>query len=129
MSLLAKAMPSRHQELCNCYLSPHLLKVGRFWLNNSIKVYSVFSCKIEDLCGSFVLHLLIFHLVGRPFKILKLVGSIPNPNPVHPPLTIYLVYPARALRALGLLLADGVLTVGWGKTFWRLGRVPSRKWA
>ena len=24
---------------------------------------------------------------------------------------------ACALRALGLLLADGVLTVGWGKTF------------
>ena len=27
--------------------------------------------------------------------------------------------------ALGLLLADGVLTVGWGKTFWRVGRVPT----
>ena len=26
-------------------------------------------------------------------------------------------YPARALRALGLLLADGALTVGRGKTF------------
>ena len=26
-------------------------------------------------------------------------------------------YPARALRALGLLLADGVLTVGWGRLF------------
>ena len=37
------------------------------------------------------------------------------------------VYPARALRALGLLLADGALTVGWGKTFWGIGRVPSRK--
>ena len=43
-------------------------------------------------------------------------------------------YPARArarrahaLRALGLLLADGALTVGWGKTFWGIGRVPSRK--
>ena len=34
---------------------------------------------------------------------------------------------ARALRALGLLLADGALTVGWGKTFWGIGRVPSRK--
>ena len=40
-----------------------------------------------------------------------------------------LIYPARAraLRALGLLLADGALTVGWGKTFWGIGRVPSRK--
>ena len=34
---------------------------------------------------------------------------------------------ACALRALGLLLADGVLTVGWGKTFWRVGQVPTRK--
>ena len=30
--------------------------------------------------------------------------------------------PARALRALGLLLVDGVPTVGWGKTFWCVGR-------
>ena len=36
-------------------------------------------------------------------------------------------YPARALRALGLLLADGAPTVGWGKTFWRVGRVPLTK--
>ena len=28
-----------------------------------------------------------------------------------------LYYPARALRALGLLLADGTPTVGGGKTF------------
>ena len=31
------------------------------------------------------------------------------------------------LRALGLLLADGAPTVGWGKTFWRVGRVPLTK--
>ena len=37
------------------------------------------------------------------------------------------VYPARALRALGLLLADGAPTVGLGKTFWRVGRVPLTK--
>ena len=36
-------------------------------------------------------------------------------------------YPACALRALGLLLADGAPTVGWGKTFWRVGRVPLAK--
>ena len=36
-------------------------------------------------------------------------------------------YPARALRMLGLLLADGVLTVGWGKLFCRVRRVPSQK--
>ena len=46
-----------------------------------------------------------------------------------------LIQPAReaggpegpALRALGLLLADGAPTVGWGKTFWRVGRVPLTK--
>ena len=27
------------------------------------------------------------------------------------------------MRALGLLLANGAPTVGWGKTFWRVGRV------
>ena len=47
------------------------------------------------------------------------------------------IYPARArsararracaLRALGLLLADGAPTVGLGKTFWRVGRVPLTK--
>ena len=37
------------------------------------------------------------------------------------------IYPARALSALGLLLADGALTVGWGKTFCRVGGSPSRK--
>ena len=36
-------------------------------------------------------------------------------------------YPARTLRALGLLLADGAPTVGRGKTFWRVGRVPLTK--
>ena len=34
---------------------------------------------------------------------------------------------ARALRALGLLLADGAPTVGLGKTFGRVGRVPLTK--
>ena len=32
-------------------------------------------------------------------------------------IAIVVVYPARALRALGLLLADGAPTVGGGKTF------------
>ena len=34
---------------------------------------------------------------------------------------IYLVI-LPALRALGLLLTDGASRVGWGKTFWRVGR-------
>ena len=52
-------------------------------------------------------------------------------------LDMKLHYPARArsararracaLRALGLLLADGAPTVGLGKTFWRVGRVPLTK--
>ena len=32
-------------------------------------------------------------------------------------------YPACALRALGLLLADGTPTVGGRKTFWRVSRI------
>ena len=40
---------------------------------------------------------------------------------------IFSFYPACALRALGLLLADGVPTVGWGKTFWRVRQVPLTK--
>ena len=36
-------------------------------------------------------------------------------------------YPARALRALGLLLADGTPTVGGGKTFWAVSRIFLRK--
>ena len=32
------------------------------------------------------------------------------------------VFPARALRALGPLLAEGALTLGWGKTLWRVYR-------
>ena len=34
-------------------------------------------------------------------------------------------YPARALRALGLLLADSALTVWRGKTFWAVSQVLS----
>ena len=36
-------------------------------------------------------------------------------------------YPARALRALGLLLAGGAPTVGGGKTFWAVSRIFLRK--
>ena len=36
-------------------------------------------------------------------------------------------YPARALRALGLLLADGAPTVGGGKTFWAVSRIFLRE--
>ena len=38
-------------------------------------------------------------------------------------------YPARALRALGLLLADGVPLVGLVKTFWRETGRTGRKQA
>ena len=33
------------------------------------------------------------------------------------------IIPARELRALGVLLANGAPTVGWGKTFGRVGRI------
>ena len=36
-------------------------------------------------------------------------------------------FATRALRALGLLLADSAPTVGLGKTFGRVGRVPLAK--
>ena len=36
-------------------------------------------------------------------------------------------YPALALRALGLILADGAPTVGGGKTFWAVSRIFLRK--
>ena len=36
-------------------------------------------------------------------------------------------YQARALRALGLLLADGTPTVGGGKTFWAVSQIFLRK--
>ena len=36
-------------------------------------------------------------------------------------------YPARALRALGLLLSVSAPTVRWGKTFYCVGGSPSRK--
>ena len=37
------------------------------------------------------------------------------------------VYQARALRALGLLLADGTPTVGGEKTFWAVSKIFLRK--
>ena len=37
--------------------------------------------------------------------------------PSHPPLAFCKYCPGRTLRALGLLLVDGALTVGRGKTF------------
>ena len=43
------------------------------------------------------------------------LGQVP-PTP-RPSYYRYRHYPARALRALGLLLADGTPTVGGGKTF------------
>ena len=39
----------------------------------------------------------------------------------------YYFYQARALRALGLLLADGTPTVGGGKTFWAVSKIFLRK--
>ena len=46
---------------------------------------------------------------GHEHGILPLLFSLTSLIELH--------IPARALRALGLLLADGALTVGRGKTF------------
>ena len=44
--------------------------------------------------------------------------TIPPPTFLLPDLPIYIqIYPACTLRFLGLLLADDVLTMGWGKIF------------
>ena len=40
---------------------------------------------------------------------------------------INIFYQARALRALGLLLADSAPTMGRGKTFWQVSRIFLRK--
>ena len=59
------------------------------------------------------MHEIIAHIY---YEIQCLTGI----NSLHPHLQqigIILSYQARALRALGLLLADGTPTVGGGKTF------------
>ena len=56
---------------------------------------------------------------GHEHGILPLLFSLTSLIELH--------IPARALRALGLLLADSAPTVGWGKTFWSVGRVPLTK--
>ena len=42
-------------------------------------------------------------------------------------ITIFSIYQARALKALGLLLADGAPTVGGGKTFCAVSQIFLRK--
>ena len=49
---------------------------------------------------------------GHEHGILPLLFSLTSLIELH--------IPARALRALGLLLADGAPTVGWKKTLWRI---------
>ena len=55
------------------------------------------------------------------------------PCPLHPWYRFrlnqhnFLPFQARALRALGLLLADGAPTVGGGKTFWQVSQIFLRK--
>ena len=75
-------------------------------------------------------HYHYYLFITQPPRHLGPPWALPEPSQVSSllqgELKLY-SYPARALRALGLLLADGALTVGWGKTFWGIGRVPSRK--
>ena len=50
------------------------------------------------------------HLGMTLARMMLLLRSVTSPGRYH-------AFPACALRALGLLLADGALTVGRGKTF------------
>ena len=76
--------------------------------------------------------------LGALSKLLS--GFCPLRGGVYPPFLLSFFehnYPARALRArarrahalraLGLLLADGTPTVGGGKTFWVVSRIFLRK--
>ena len=71
-----------------------------------------------------------------------IIGCLDLPKPSYPPYFDQLseryqpLCPEReargpeggcALRTLGLLLADGAPKLGWGKTFWRVGRVFFKK--
>ena len=51
--------------------------------------------------------------IAIPLQVLKMFKDIQEFLPFE-----ITNYPARALRALGLLLEDGAPTVGRGKTFW-----------
>ena len=66
---------------------------------------------------------------SRAFLRRRRIGAVEGSEdvPVSDQGEDYPARKARALRALGLLLADGALTVGWDKTLWCVGRVPSRK--
>ena len=113
-------------ENCRLGLSDHFLLYIDFKKN----IARVRNCPDVTILNSlfgfcrFVFYLFVFLSVSfLPFYLFVLLS--------------FCLYPARAqsararracaLRALGLLLADGVPTVGWGKTFWRVGRVPTRK--
>ena len=55
-------------------------------------------------------------------KLCKKTASIRTLGPPNFSSLPSALYPAHTLRALRLLPADGAPTVGWGKTFWRVGR-------
>ena len=63
----------------------------------------------------------VFCDLSLPFLFVSLVST--NNKSINSIACMYVSQsPARALRALGLLLADSVPTVGWGKSFWCVGR-------
>ena len=63
----------------------------------------------------------MWHQLGPPVRrqspVRALCSVIASFMLLSSMLTNFMIYQARALRALGLLLADGTPTVGGGKTF------------
>ena len=86
-----------------------------------------------------IFHIWFYTLVSSKPTMIVLVFHylILHPDFLKPKIRVSLFYekkdwlegsdPARALRALGLLLADGAPTVGGGKTFWAVSRIFLRK--
>ena len=117
------------------------------WSTGCFQVYV--TIKVAGLCETSTIsnHLTILRAVETPYPLVNEIKSKPTlivPNQlfgiyiflagggwwlVCPLNDKYAVksYPARALRALGLLLADGAPTVGGGKTFWADSRIFLRK--
>ena len=67
----------------------------------------------------------VFHIT--PFFELSLVLLTTHAIGLYEVTKKFQRYQARALRALGLLLADGTPTVGGGKTFWAVSQIFLRK--
>ena len=71
-------------------------------------------CQDLDIQGNVISPALIFNIASFPENIPIETGYSEFRRVPH---QLSSIYPARALRALGLLLAEGTPRVGGGKTF------------